>query len=92
MSITYSVVIKDYTVFIEAEKENKPTTLAEVNMSNTTTVSETVKTNVNVNKAAKDFLNGLIYKIDVIRGQVEGRMFNGCNALNSVPMHNLSMY
>lgn len=49
-------------------------------MSNTTTVNETVKTNVNVNKAAKDFLNGLIYKIDVIRGQVEGCMLNGRNA------------
>ncbi|EPP7234468.1 hypothetical protein ACTOJ1_001417 [Shigella flexneri] len=49
-------------------------------MSNTTTVNETVKTNVNVNKAVKDFLNSLIYKVDVIRGQVEGRMLNGSNA------------
>lgn len=40
-------------------------------MSNTNTVKESV------NKTAKEFLNGLIYKVDAIRNQVESGMLKG---------------
>ncbi len=40
-------------------------------MSNTTVVKS------NAQKTAKDFLNSLIYKVDIIRKQVEGDMVKG---------------
>lgn len=71
---TCCIVVNGYTVFIETEYLSQ-TTLSEVNMSTTTNVKESV------NKAAKDFLNGLIYKVDVIRNQVEGRMLKDGKAV-----------